>query len=70
MPLALAAATRLTHLSLSNNLRLVLTGADIDSVLSRLPHLRRLDLDVRRMPPHVNRRLVQRLPQLRILEVP
>lgn len=69
LPPALTAASSLTSLSLARSNRLVLNDADIDDVLSHLTHLRRLHLDVGRMPLHVLGQLSQRMPQLHISEV-
>ncbi|KAI7838717.1 hypothetical protein COHA_007513 [Chlorella ohadii] len=66
MPPALAAATSLTALSLANNPDLVLTTADVDGTLCRLPRLRRLYLDVSRVPPDVLGRLSACAPHLQV----
>ena len=50
VPPALAAATRLTELSLARNCFLALSAADVDGVLCSLPRLRRLYLDIPQMP--------------------
>ena len=66
VPPALAAATSLTELVLARNHKLALTAADVDGVLSHLPHLRRLYLDVHRAPPQVLSQLLECAPQLQV----
>ncbi len=70
VPPTLAAATSLTELSLACNTTLALTAADADGVLSHLPELRRLYLDVHRVPPQVLSQLSERAPQLQVSRLP
>lgn len=67
LPPALADATNLTKLVLGHNTRLVLSAADVDSVLLRLPRLRQLRLDAARTPPDVLARLSSAAPQLQLI---
>lgn len=70
LPPELTAATGLTALCLAAQLHWALSDADLDSVLLRLPRLRRLFVDMDRTPQSVMARLAQAAPQIAVSKAP
>ena len=67
LPPVLAAATRLTRLSIEGNEDLCITAADVDQVLACMPALRSLDADgISQLPRGVQEHLERRLPHVAV----